>query len=148
MSLTAKINDDIKQAMLAKDRDKLAALRDIKAKLLLEATKGGSAEVSEAAEMAILNKLYKQRMEAADIYRTQGRTDLLEDEVRQSDIIKQYLPAQMTEEEIRKAVAEIIARVGAAGPSDLGKVMGTASKEMAGKADGKLISAIAKELLG
>lgn len=147
MSLTQRINDDIKSAMLAKDKDRLSALRDIKSKLLLEATKGGDGEVTEAAEMAILNKLYKQRKEAADIYRAQNRPDLLEDEMRQADIIQAYLPTQLTEEEVHKALQKIIATVGATSAADLGKVMGVATKELAGKADGKLIAATVRQLL-
>ena len=147
MSLTQRINDDIKAAMLAKDKDRLAALRDIKAKLLLEATKDGGGEVTEAAEMAILNKLFKQRKEAADIYKAQNRADLLQDELRQAEIIQAYLPAQMSDEEVRAALQTIIAKVEAKSAADLGKVMGVATKELAGKADGKLIAATVRQLL-
>jgi len=147
MSLTQRINDDIKAAMLAKDKDRLAALRDIKAKLLLEATKDGGGEVTEVAEMAILNKLFKQRKEAADIYKAQNRADLLQDELRQAEIIQAYLPAQMSDEEVRAALQTIIAKVEAKSAADLGKVMGVATKELAGKADGKLIAATVRQLL-
>lgn len=149
MNITERINNDIKEAMKARESGKLAALRDIKAKLLLEATKeGGNGEVDEDGAMKILNKLYKQRIEAADIYKTQGREDLLADELAQADVIKAYLPAQLSEAELRSSMEEIIARVGATSMADMGKVMGAATKELAGKADGKAISAMVKALLG
>lgn len=149
MNITERINNDIKEAMKARESGKLAALRDIKAKLLLEATKeGGNGEVDEDGAMKILNKLYKQRIEAADIYKAQGREDLLADELAQADVIKAYLPAQLSEAELRSSMEEIIARVGATSMADMGKVMGAATKELAGKADGKAISAMVKALLG
>jgi len=130
-------------------KDKLAALRDIKSKLLLEATKDGAGDgVDEATGMKILNKLYKQRMDAAQIYKEQGREDLAADEISQADVIKAYLPAQMSEADIKSEVEAIIAQTGASSMADMGKVMGIASGKMAGKADGKVISGIVKQLLG
>ncbi len=149
MNITERINNDIKEAMKARESGKLAALRDIKAKLLLEATKeGGNGEVDEDGAMKILNKLYKQRIEAADIYKAQGREDLLADELAQAEVIQAYLPEQLSESELRSSMEEIIVRVGASSMADMGKVMGTATKELAGKADGKAISAMVKALLG
>lgn len=146
MSLTDKINADIKSAMLAKEKDKLEALRAIKAALLLESTKGG--EVTEDAEMKMLQKMYKQRMESAEIYKQQGRKDLEDPEMFQANIIKSYLPEQMSEDQIRAVIKEVIAQVGAASAADMGKVMGPSMAKLQGKADGKVISAIVKELLG
>lgn len=148
MSLTEKINADIKAAMLAKEKEKLAALRDIKAKLLLEATSGSGAEVSEETENKIVLKLHKQRLDSYNLYIEQGREDLAADEKFQADIIEAYLPKMMSEDEIRSEVQNKIAAVGATGPQDMGKVMGPLSKELAGKADGKVISGIVKEELG
>lgn len=148
MSLTEKINADIKAAMLAKEKEKLAALRDIKAKLLLEATSGSGSEVSEEAENKIVLKLHKQRIDSYNLYVEQGREDLAADEKFQADIIEAYLPKMLSEEEIRTEVQNKIAAVGATGPQDMGKVMGPLSKELAGKADGKVISGLVKEELG
>lgn len=147
MSLTDKINADIKSAMLAKEKEKLEALRAIKSALLLEATKGAG-EVTADAENKILQKMYKQRMEAAEIYKTQGRADLEGAEVFQANIIKTYLPEQMSEDQIRAVIKEVIAQVGATSAADMGKVMGPSMGKLQGKADGKVISAIVKELLG
>ena len=146
MSLTEKINNDIKAAMLAKEKDKLEALRAIKAALLLESTKG-SGEVTSDAELKILQKLYKQRIESAEIYKQQNRNDLLDTEIFQANIIKAYLPEQMSENEIKNIVADIIKSVGAIGPADMNKVMGPVMQKLQGKADGKLISSIVKQLL-
>ena len=145
MSLTDQINADIKAAMLAKEKEKLEALRAIKAALLLEATKGG--EVSADAEMKMLQKMYKQRIEAAEIYKQQGRKDLEEPELFQAEIIKKYLPAQMSREEVVAVVQGIINEVGATSPGDMSKVMGPAMAKLQGKADGKVISEVVKELL-
>ncbi len=147
MSLTEQINADVKEAMKARDKEKLAALRAIKSALMLEATKDGSGEVSEEAGMKILQKLHKQRKDAAALYKEQDRPDLLEDEVFQANIIEAYLPAQMSEEEISVVVKEIIAKTGASSPADMGKVMGAAMGQLSGKADGKLISKLVKENL-
>lgn len=147
MSLTEKINTDVKEAMKARDKEKLAALRAIKSALMLEATKDGGGEVSEEAGMKILQKLHKQRKDAAALYEEQNRPDLMEDEVFQASIIEAYLPAQMSEEEIAVAVKEIIAKTGASSPADMGKVMGAAMGQLSGKADGKIISKLVKENL-
>lgn len=149
MSISERINTDIKEAMKAREATRLAALRDVKSKLLLEATKeGGNGEVDDESAMRVLNKLYKQRIEAADIYRAQGREDLLHDELQQAEVIQAYLPEPMSETELKTTMEEIIARVGASSMADMGKVMGVASKELGGKADGKAISAMVKSLLG
>lgn len=147
MSLTEKINADIKEAMKAREKEKLAALRAIKSALMLEATKDSSGEVSAETEMKILQKLHKQRKDAAALYEEQNRPDLLEDEVFQADIIEAYLPAQMNEDEIGAVVKEIIAKTGASSPADMGKVMGVAMGQLSGKADGKIISKLVKEYL-
>lgn len=148
MNIADRINDDIKNAMKAGEKDKLMALRDIKSKILLEMTKEGSdGTVDDSKAMAILNKLYKQRMESVEIYKSQNRPELVEEEMKQAAVISAYLPEQLTGEELEAEVAAIIAQVGAAGPGDLGKVMGVASKAFAGKADGKAVSEIVKKLL-
>ncbi|MFM9984148.1 MAG: GatB/YqeY domain-containing protein [Flavobacteriales bacterium] len=148
MNLTEQINNDIKEAMKSGQKDRLMALRDIKSKLLLEMTKdGNSGEVDETRGIAILNKLYKQRMESIEIFKTQGRPELVDEEMKQAEVIAAYLPKQMTSEELANALKDIIAAVGASGPGDLGKVMGAASKSLAGKADGKAISDMVKQLL-
>jgi uncharacterized protein YqeY len=146
MSLTEKINNDIKEAMKAREQEKLNALRDIKAKLLLEAT-SGSGGVSEEAENKIVIKLHKQRMESYEIFKQQGRADLADPELFQAKIIEAYLPKMMSEDEIRQAVREKMAAVGATGPADLPKVMGPIMGQLNGKADGKLISEIVKQEL-
>ncbi|MBK6951711.1 MAG: GatB/YqeY domain-containing protein [Crocinitomicaceae bacterium] len=146
MSLTEKINNDIKEAMKAREQEKLNALRDIKAKLLLEAT-SGTGGVSEEAENKIVIKLHKQRMESYEIFKQQGRADLAEPELFQAKIIEAYLPKMMSEDEIRQAVREKMAAVGATGPADLPKVMGPIMGQLNGKADGKLISEIVKQEL-
>lgn len=149
MSLTDKINNDIKLAMLAKEKEKLEALRAIKSAILLLSTEKGAPEgVNEEAELKMLQKLVKQRKEAAEIFKTQGRTDLADVEEFQAKIIEAYLPAQMSEEEIKNAIQQIIAQTGASSAADFGKVMGVAAKQLSGKADGKLISSIAKQMLG
>jgi uncharacterized protein YqeY len=147
MSFTETINTAIKTAMLAKDKERLAALRDIKSKLLLEATSGGSGEVSEEAAMKICMKLHKQRMETYDLYITQNREDLAADELFQAKVIEEYLPKMLSEDEIRAEVAAAIAQTGASGPQEMGKVMGVLSGKLAGKADGKIIATLVKEAL-
>jgi uncharacterized protein len=147
MALTDLINEDIKKAMLAREKDKLEALRAIKSALLLEATKDGSATVSDEAANKLLQRLYKQRNESAEIYVAQGREDLAKVEIDQAAVIKAYLPEQMSEEQITTELKRIIVELGASSPADLGKVMGVATKALAGKADGKLVSAIVKGLL-
>jgi uncharacterized protein YqeY len=148
MNIADKINEDIKLAMKAQAKDKLSALRDIKAKLLLEMTKeGGSGEVADSVALKILDKLYKQRIEAATIYKEQGRENLWKEEMDQADVIKAYLPEAASEEEIRKVIQTVIAETGAASPSDMGKVMTGATQKLAGRADGKTISGLVKQLL-
>lgn len=147
MSFTEKINTDIKNAMLARDKDKLAVLRDIKSKLLMEATSGAGNEVSDETAIKICMKLHKQRMETYEIYITQGREDLASDELFQAKVLEEYLPKMMSEEEVRAEVKTAIASTGAAGPQDMGKVMGVLSGKLAGKADGKLIASLVKEEL-
>ena len=147
--LEEKINQDIKQAMLAKKKEELESLRAIKSELLLLKTSKDAVngEVSEKVQIATLQKLIKQRKEAADIYIQQGRQDLADVELSQAAIIERYLPKQMSEEEIETEVKAIIAEVGANSIKDMGKVMGTASKKFAGRADNKLVSEIVKKLL-
>ncbi|MBM3185609.1 MAG: GatB/YqeY domain-containing protein [Bacteroidetes bacterium] len=147
MSFTAKINDAIKQAMLAKEKERLAALRDIKSKLLLEATSGAGADVSDEAAMKICLKLHKQRMETFELYIAQGRQDLADEELFQAKVIEEYLPKMLTEDEIRSEVIKAISETGASNPQEMGKVMGVLTSRLAGKADGKIIAAIVKEQL-
>lgn len=146
MTLTEKINQDMKDAMRAKDKEKLGALRDIKAKLMNEAT-SGQGELDEAKENKVIIKLHKQRMDSYNVYVEQGREDLAETELFEAKIIEEYMPKMMGEEEVRALVIEQIAKVGASGPQDMGKVMGPLTKSLAGKADGKLISTLVKEEL-
>ncbi|MCB0401595.1 MAG: GatB/YqeY domain-containing protein [Flavobacteriales bacterium] len=148
MSLTEQINNDIKKAMLAKEKEKLEALRAIKSALMLEATKGGSGEITDETAQDIIQKLVKQRKDASTIFKEQGREDLAADEDFQIGVLSAYLPEQMSEDEVRKVVQETIAQVGASGPQDMGKVMGPLMGKLKGKADGKLISALVKEGLG
>lgn len=148
MSLKTTIDADIKAAMLAKDKVRLLALRDIKKVILLEETKsGGSGELSEAEELKILQKAVKQRKDSADIYKQQGREDLLEKEEAEIAVIEAYLPKAMTEDELKEAISKVIAQVGASGSGDMGKVMGAATKAIAGRADGRSISTMVKALL-
>jgi len=148
MSLTDQINNDIKEAMKAKDATTLTALRAIKSQLLLAATeKGASDQPSDDAGIKMLQKLVKQRKESADLYVSQGRNDLAEAELAEAAIIERYLPKQLSEDELKPVIKAIIEKVGATGPQDMGKVMGAASKELAGQADGKTISAVVKQLL-
>ena len=147
MTFTERINLDIKNAMLAKEKEKLAALRDIKSKLLLEATSGAAAEVSEEVALKICMKLHKQRTETYTLYQDQNRPDLAAEELYQAQVIEAYLPQMLTEDQIRAEVATAVAQTGASGPQDMGKVMGILSAKLAGKADGKIIAALVKETL-
>lgn len=148
MALTDQINDDIKTAMRAKDRNTLEALRAIKAALLMEATKTGSGDsIPDDVGNKLLQKLHKQRLESAEIYKKQDREDLAAVEMEQAAVIENYLPEAMSADEVRKVVLDIIERLGATTLADLGKVMGVASKEMAGRADGRLIADTVKEEL-
>lgn len=143
------ISDGIKDAMRNKDRERLAALRDVKSKLMLEATKTGADgnDIPDATVLAILTKLFKQRSETADLYAEQGRADLEAEERAQAAVIAEFLPQPLTEEEIKAEVAAIITETGAASMADMGKVMGIASSRMAGKADGKVIAGIVRAAL-
>lgn len=147
MSLKQNIETEIKKAMLAKDKDRLRALRSIKSLIMLEETKGGSTGVTEEGEMKILTKAAKQRKDSADIYQQQNREDLAAVELAELEIINEFLPKQLSEEEVEAELKAIIAEVGAEGPKDMGKVMGVATKKLAGRADGKLISQKVKNLL-
>lgn len=147
MAFMDKINADIKTAMLAREKDKLAVLRDIKSKLLLEATSGGSGDVSDETAMKIIMKLYKQRIETYELYKKEGREDLATEEKFQADVLNSYMPEMMSEEEIHAEAKSAIAQVGASGPQDMGKVMGILSGKLAGKADGKMIADAVKALL-
>ncbi|MES2653851.1 MAG: GatB/YqeY domain-containing protein [Bacteroidota bacterium] len=143
------IDQEIKQAMLAKDQAKLRGLRAIKAAILLAKTeKGQSEELTEEAEMKILQRLVKQRKESATIYKEQGREDLFTVEQEEIDVINQFLPQQLDSDAIAQVVTRIIAETGATSIKEMGKVMGLANKELAGKADGKLIGEIVKAKLG
>jgi len=149
MSLITQIDQDIKLAMLAKQPDRLRGLRAIKSALLLAKTeKGASEELSQEAEVKVLQKLIKQRKESADIYRTQNREDLYEIEMEEMRVIEPYLPQQMTRFEIEGYLQELIGRIGATSSKDMGRVMGLANKELAGQADGKTISEVVRQLLG
>jgi len=148
MTLAEKINEDIKATMLAKDPKKLEALRAIKSGLLLIKTgKGAAAEIPHDLEMGLLKKLVKQRRESAAIYREKGRTDLADEEEFQAAIIEAYLPEQISGDALKDIVQNIIAETGAESMKDMGRVMGIASKKLAGQADNKEISMIVKELL-
>lgn len=148
MSLKTTIDNDIKKAMLAKNKEELEALRSIKSMILLaETEKGHATELSTDVEAKLLMKAAKQRKESAEIFQKEGRKDLAERENFQLEIISRYLPQQMSEAEVTAALRGIIETVGAKGPQDMGKVMGNATKTLAGKADGKLISEIVKKLL-
>ncbi|TAL60394.1 MAG: GatB/YqeY domain-containing protein [Bacteroidetes bacterium] len=145
MTLEEKINADIKVTMLAKDQGKLEAVRGIKAAILL--LKSSGKPVTEEEEIKAMQKMVKQRKEAAEIYTTQNRKDLADVELLQIAVIEAYLPKQMSEADIKAVVAQIITQVGASSPADMGKVMGVATKQLAGRADGRVVSALVKELL-
>lgn len=148
MSLSTKIADEMKQAMKAKDKARLEALRSIKSAVMLAQTeKPKGSELSEDEELKILQRLQKQRKDSLEIYEQQNRADLAEEERSQLQVIEDFLPQQVSPEALRSYLSELIVRVGASSPKDMGKVMVVASKELAGKADGKTISGVVKELL-
>lgn len=148
MTLQERIDADIKAAMLAREKDRLNVLRAIKSAILLELTKeGGSGAVSDEAGLKILQKLHKQRAEAAAIYHQQGRTDLAAEEDAQTKILEAYLPKRLSEAEVEAAVRELIASSGAKNMSDMGRVMIEANKLLAGKADGAMVAALVKKSL-
>ncbi|KKX51952.1 MULTISPECIES: GatB/YqeY domain-containing protein [Sphingobacterium] len=148
MTLEEKINQDIKTAMIAKDANKLRGLRAVKAAILLAKTeKGHSEELTEETEIKVLQKLVKQRKESAEIYKTQNRDDLYAIEVEEQEVIEAYLPKQLSREEVEAIIKEIISTTGASTVKDMGKVMGAANQQLAGKADGRTISELVKSLL-
>jgi uncharacterized protein YqeY len=148
MSLEQKIMAELKTAMLAKDEKSVRSLRAIKAAIILAKTsEGAGGEITTDAENKLLQKLVKQRKESLDIYRQQNRPDLARKEEEEIEVIEKFLPKQMGADELKVALQKIIAEVGASSPADLGKVMGVASKQLAGQADGKAISTAVKELL-
>jgi uncharacterized protein YqeY len=148
MSLKEQIEADIKKAMLAKNKDELRALRAIKSMILLaQSEKGASDQLSAESEIKILQKAAKQRTDSLTLYKEQKRDDLAEIEAGELEVIKRYLPEQLSEEDLAKKIGEIIEKVGATSMQDMGKVMGIASKELAGKSDGKTISQVVKKLL-
>jgi uncharacterized protein YqeY len=147
MLLEQKINDGIKAAMLAKDKLRLESLRAVKAAILLAKTSENAKDFDETAEIKMLQKLVKQRRETAEIYISNSRQELADKELAEADIIEEFLPKQLSREEIEAAVKSIIAETGAGSMKDMGKVIGIASKQLAGKAEGKLIAEIVKKLL-
>lgn len=148
MSLETQIMEDLKIAMRNKDENALRSIRAIKNAIILAKTaEGFSGELKEEDEIKLLQKLVKQRKDSLEIYETQNREDLAVKEREEISVIEKYLPAQMSEEELKKVIAQIIADTGASSPADMGKVMGAANKQLAGKADGKTIAAVVKSLL-
>jgi uncharacterized protein len=147
MSLQSDVMTALKEAMKSKDKVALEALRAIKSALLLAQTSGVDSAISETEELKILQKLVKQRKDSAAIYLEQGRQDLAEPELAQIKIIARFLPEQMSAEDLEKVIKDIISQIGATGMKDMGRVMGMASKQLAGKADGKTISTVVKQLL-
>jgi uncharacterized protein len=149
MNLESRINDDIKEAMLSRDKQKLDALRAVKAAILLSKTEKGSAGsgISDEVEIKILQKLVKQRKESSELYLSQGRDDLASEEIAQLQIIERYLPEKLSEVEVRKIIDGITAETGVVSIRDMGKVMGLASKRIAGKAENKMMADIIREKL-
>lgn len=148
MSLESKISNDIKAAMLAREQNKLEALRAVKAAILLEKTKeGATGELEEKDELKLLQKLVKQRRESAEIYATANRKDLADKDLFEASVIETYLPAQLSEAEVTGIIRKIMAEVGATSIRDMGKVMAAATAALSGKADNKMVSAIVKNLL-
>ncbi len=147
MGIQEQVMEQMKVAMKSKDKVALESLRALKSAFLLANTSGSNADLNEADEIIIVQKLVKQRRDSAAIFEEQGRSDLSEPELAQIKVLEQFLPAQMSEGELKKTIGEIISQTGASSMKDMGKVMGMASKQLAGKADGKAISMIVKELL-
>lgn len=147
MTFQERIDTDIKAAMLARDKDKLNALRAIKSAILLELTKEGGGAVGDDAAMRILSKLHKQRVEAATIFHHQGRADLAAEDEAQAKVIEAYLPARMGEAEVAAAVKEILNEIGAASMADMGRAMKAVNERLAGKADGAAVAALVKRSL-
>ena len=148
MALEQNINEQLKQAMLAKDEKKLRGLRAIKAAIIIAKTaEGAGGQISADEEIKMLQKLVKQRKDSLEIYQQQHRADLAQKEQEEIEVIEAFLPKQLSEEELKELLIKIIADTGAASPADMGKVMGAATKQLAGKADGKTISAMVRTLL-
>lgn len=147
MNLETKIMEDLKVAMKAKDQAALRSIRAVKAAILLQKTDGSGTELNEAGEIKLIQKLVKQRQESLDIYEKQGREDLAKIEREEIAVLKNYLPEQISEDEIKAIVDEIVDKIGASSMQDMGKVMGMASKKLAGKADGKTIAEVVKKAL-
>ena len=148
MALEQMVNDQIKTAMLAKDANRLRGLRAIKAAIIIAKTaEGAGGQLAEADETKLLQKLVKQRKDSLEIYQQQSRTDLAQTEQEEIDVIEGFLPKQLSEEALREALTKIIAETGAASPADMGRVMAAATRQLAGQADGKTISAAVKGLL-
>lgn len=147
MTLFDKITEDIKNAMLAREKEKLESLRAIKAALLIARTEKSSTEMTPEGEIKILQKLVKQRRESAEIFTTQNRPELAEQENFEANIIAEYLPKQLTDAELEKELKEIMTQIGASSPADTGKMMGAASKQLAGRAEGKRIAQMVKDML-
>ena len=148
MSLELKITTALKEAMKSKNQTTLTALRAVKSAILLHKTqKSSDGELSQEDEMKLLQKLVKQRKDSADIYKGQGRNDLADPELKEAELIQQFLPEALSEDEVKEVVKFIIDETGAEGMKDMGKVMGLSTKKLMGKADGKTISTIVKELL-
>ena len=147
MSLENNINEDLKTAMKAKDQVGLRGIRAIKSAILIYKTSGADEELNPEKEIALLQKLVKQRQDSLDIFEKQGREDLASIEREEIEVIMRYLPKQLSEDELKEAIRGIMTRLGASTMKDMGRVMGEASKEFAGKADGKAISAVVKSLL-
>jgi uncharacterized protein YqeY len=145
MDLEAKINEDIKQAMLAREKDKLAALRAVKSAVLLAKTEKTGSELDEQAEIKLLQKLVKQRKESAAIYHQQNRAELAAEEEFQASVIEKYLPAMMSEDEINSIIDAVIASFGPVSVKEMGKIMGEVNKQVAGKAEGKLVADLVKK---
>jgi uncharacterized protein YqeY len=147
MTFEEKINSDLKNAMLARDEKSVRGLRAIKQAILLAKTAGNGGELAAADEIKMLQKLVKQRKESAEIYHQQGRADLASVEEEEIAVVERYLPKQMSEEEVKSILKEIISTVGATSAADLGKVMGAATKQLAGKADNKMVSTLVRQML-
>jgi uncharacterized protein YqeY len=148
MSLFDKVTEDLKAAMLAREKDKLEALRAVKTAFLHAKTEKGGAELTTELELRIIQKLIKQRKDSALIYKSQGREDLYNNEMAEAKVIEQYLPEQLGVDELTEKIQDVIKRTNASSIKDMGRVMGEATKELAGKADNKLIADIARKLLG
>ncbi|MEN8137503.1 MAG: GatB/YqeY domain-containing protein [Bacteroidota bacterium] len=149
MSLQSKVMAEMKSAMKSKDKVALEALRAVKAAILMAQTESGAKEeLDENQEMKLLQKLVKQRKDSAQLYKEQGREDLAEPELAQVAVIEKFLPAQLSEDELKVIIGRIIEELGATSPKDMGKVMGAANKKLAGKAEGRMISTVVKDILG